>query len=1550
MPLLNSIADLLPRKPSQNMANSDPEDQNHHPPQAIADLYASLAVIAEDPHFPIENFLGPLITPIHTVPHYLAVQPGGDDEDEEPNGPAGMSRPNTPVQGLFQNSNVNGSAVQFSSTSTGSGQGHPTHDATHNNNNHQNGSGGNAGNAGPDENHHGVNGTMEDSQNQDMDDAFIEVPNEEWVAPRTRQYTGNMTYGQMLASNFVQDPGAMTYGALLGLTQEQAVNGNFVQNPGSTFQGQPFAGGAVQNPGFQSAGNLYDNGSVQYHQDLPAQQMDTYGYQDPTIQYPVPQGSFYGNPNAFSNAPMLTNGFNGVPYANVHGRTINNGFDPNPYFFADNQMSITDGFNGHPNFQFVDNMQAEPAHHNPYTSQGDGSFAQWASSVAHEGTAMPSVVDDGLSLIDPMLLHGGPGNYPGYDPDEMILAHQGMAPSIQWQGDFQANVGYYQETTMAAVAEQVANFDHVDEHFESAFEDAVGTIVTSAEQTDEETNQDGNGDGVTQRETARLTDRAREESSTEDDSSDDSSDESFHMTRETRSSTEDDDEYALGEFDVEESESSGDELPEDQSSEAGAEDDEDSSEVSDDMEELSYTRARADLSTMEDLADFMTAYGEANGLTAFEVNDLVWSAANDNKEFWEEINMAIPYLDRTVLLRLCRRRFHNFPKRGTWTPKEDRELEEAVKNIGMSKWKQIGELLHRNSEDCRDRYRNYLVCKGNIRLGTWKDEEIRELKAAALKCWEDTGGLNYRVMSENMAGRRSRLQITSMMGRLTAKAKAAGLPWNLSIPATVQDDRFFWHTRRRRRVNRTNPDQSQLDPAPSLTVEEDRHLKSQAQRDARRRAVQLHVSEIAGNFDDSEHTEHAEYTDQSEYAEDLTASYSDPADLGKASEPADDSDSDSPDTADSQDSSGPPQLADPGHSADSAGPALSAHPRALANLAHRASIDHRSRAAQALQSHHAEQKRRATATPTPNRDRTSQTRSSLFVSPHPDSPSESRNHFIRERSDSADFSPNSSSDSSSHLEREHSASLSDSASRFRSDESVRQKSSRFRQHAKDAVHADQADSARHITRPKNKKHSKREISADHESSADSADQANSPRRTERALWTVSGRRGPAVSLAERINRRNTSVSTASTPHLDRAAPADRPIHRQAVSSTGTTSPVDPATMSGHDEPEPRYPIESLPLGSYLPNANNVLFKIVEQVDPQSGQKSRRWQKTALVPDNGPETRRRSEATGSAPGNGQRKRRRTARTTNAAQTGQNHSDDDDQHKRRRLASSPGTTAAAPELRPVDPMGRTDILGGYARIGVLGTPGNARSPGHISTFLADAGRQVEEVHGVVMASRGSSHGRLASASGSRDDLGGDQYPGTAPPGAEEGDGPLHRMQGAFGREIVPEWMGEGPARYAPFEQQQLLPLGNEGVRGEVPPSPQQFPNALLPAGDQTPWTVNYAPALREIFRRQSFVAPSADRPPAYLDFHMAMRNQFRRWLEDITPAIESGDFRVPNDAEGLLAGVVMTGDLEALVMMGRAQPVEWVRNAFFWWVWLAWSESLEMEVAEEGCLMS
>ncbi|KAL8936393.1 MAG: hypothetical protein Q9216_004952 [Gyalolechia sp. 2 TL-2023] len=191
------------------------------------------------------------------------------------------------------------------------------------------------------------------------------------------------------------------------------------------------------------------------------------------------------------------------------------------------------------------------------------------------------------------------------------------------------------------------------------------------------------------------------------------------------------------------------------------------------------------------LDSFRDRYCEENNESHVRFNELIQSNVRGNPEvtrLFLAIHDTMPYRTRQSVMRFCRRHFHNFAARGVWSEADDIALKDAVAKKGNS-WKAVGAMIDRFPEDCRDRYRNYLINADKRHTELWVPEEIRSLVRAVDFCMQllreqrlrskeekyegrdmpesatesdqdvqDMKLINWQVVSDRMGGTRSRLQ------------------------------------------------------------------------------------------------------------------------------------------------------------------------------------------------------------------------------------------------------------------------------------------------------------------------------------------------------------------------------------------------------------------------------------------------------------------------------------------------------------------------------------------------------------------------------------------------------------------------------------------------------------------------------------------------------------------------------------------------------------------------------------------------------------------------
>lgn len=155
------------------------------------------------------------------------------------------------------------------------------------------------------------------------------------------------------------------------------------------------------------------------------------------------------------------------------------------------------------------------------------------------------------------------------------------------------------------------------------------------------------------------------------------------------------------------------------------------------------------------LDSFRDSYCQKNELTQRQFNELVQSNGRKNPDatnLWKEVHEVTPYRTRMSTMRFCRRRYHNFSARGTWTQSEDESLRLAVAEKGKA-WKAVGEMIERFPEDCRDRYRNYHVNSEHRNREEWTESEVRNLCSAVYACMRMIKEERKRLREEKFSGR-----------------------------------------------------------------------------------------------------------------------------------------------------------------------------------------------------------------------------------------------------------------------------------------------------------------------------------------------------------------------------------------------------------------------------------------------------------------------------------------------------------------------------------------------------------------------------------------------------------------------------------------------------------------------------------------------------------------------------------------------------------------------------------------------------------------------------
>jgi hypothetical protein len=199
-------------------------------------------------------------------------------------------------------------------------------------------------------------------------------------------------------------------------------------------------------------------------------------------------------------------------------------------------------------------------------------------------------------------------------------------------------------------------------------------------------------------------------------------------------------------------------------------------------------------------------YREMNDITEQEQNRLIHGKADGSRDLFNMVCEEFPDRDRWSLIKFCRRKFHNFTARGKWSAEDDEDLREAHRQM-PNRWTQIGQRLNRHPEDCRDRWRNYLICGDNMITVYWDDYEEQKLRDAVAACVshlqemrqlgviesnpdddeaDDIELVDWQQVSEKMGRTRSRLQCRQKWRRMHEREDAGkfdttplkvGAPW-----------------------------------------------------------------------------------------------------------------------------------------------------------------------------------------------------------------------------------------------------------------------------------------------------------------------------------------------------------------------------------------------------------------------------------------------------------------------------------------------------------------------------------------------------------------------------------------------------------------------------------------------------------------------------------------------------------------------------------------------------------------------------------------------------
>ncbi|KAK6498076.1 RNA polymerase I enhancer binding protein [Arthrobotrys conoides] len=106
--------------------------------------------------------------------------------------------------------------------------------------------------------------------------------------------------------------------------------------------------------------------------------------------------------------------------------------------------------------------------------------------------------------------------------------------------------------------------------------------------------------------------------------------------------------------------------------------------------------------------------------------NIIWNNDRHKTDFWNILMTNLPLRTRQSLHSHVKRIYHDFEDRGKWTQEQDNELSNLVAAKG-AKWTVIGGLLGRMPEDCRDRWKNYVVCGEKRRTHYWSEDETEKM-------------------------------------------------------------------------------------------------------------------------------------------------------------------------------------------------------------------------------------------------------------------------------------------------------------------------------------------------------------------------------------------------------------------------------------------------------------------------------------------------------------------------------------------------------------------------------------------------------------------------------------------------------------------------------------------------------------------------------------------------------------------------------------------------------------------------------------------------------
>ncbi|KAG5359754.1 DNA-binding protein [Yarrowia sp. C11] len=196
------------------------------------------------------------------------------------------------------------------------------------------------------------------------------------------------------------------------------------------------------------------------------------------------------------------------------------------------------------------------------------------------------------------------------------------------------------------------------------------------------------------------------------------------------------------------------------------------------------------LEEIEKLEEYIEGYCQTHVWDREMLCQRVWSNERKKDHFWDSMAGVLPHRTRASVYKHVRRAYHVYETRAKWTPDQDKRLGDLVGEIGPC-WKDIGQVLNRMPEDCRDRWRNYVKCGNNRASHKWtasEENRLYEIVRDMLSAQGEVGGnINWTAVSERMNGTRSRIQCRYKWKKLSKR----GPNHHAALTMTTTDHQVF---------------------------------------------------------------------------------------------------------------------------------------------------------------------------------------------------------------------------------------------------------------------------------------------------------------------------------------------------------------------------------------------------------------------------------------------------------------------------------------------------------------------------------------------------------------------------------------------------------------------------------------------------------------------------------------------------------------------------------------------------------------------------------------